>query len=92
MRRGNSAYRAFIVPDVTDGDQRTTPRVLLLPFSLATGHNLQFVSADVVLFSPLFLTDRVASVAAECQAIKRCFRPFQPVVVHFFQNYPTAID
>ena len=53
------------------------PRVLVLPFSHAAGHNFQYVSCQVVLCAPLWLGNAVRSCANEQQAIGRVFRPGQ---------------
>ena len=78
--------REFGQPDVTAAD-RKRPRVLLLSFTHAAGHNFQRVSRDVILFAPLcgkFDNDVVPDAAMEQQAIGRVLRPGQrrPVRVH----------
>eukprot|EP00942_MAST-04A_sp_MAST-4A-sp1_P009687 g9687.t1 len=45
--------RLYSSIDISDGD-RLNPRVLLLPFSHAAGHNFQYVGKDVILYAPLW--------------------------------------
>jgi site-specific DNA-cytosine methylase len=78
--------RRFSNPDACDSDKRN-PRVLLLPFSHAAGHNFQYVSRDAILFAPLWLSsDLVEAIAKEQQAIGRVFRSGQKrkVNIHRF--------
>lgn len=73
--------------DATDED-KARPRVLVLHFEHAAGLNLQTECYNMILFAPLYvgqggqLTDAVADVSTELQAIGRVFRPGQtkPVV------------
>ena len=71
----------------TLASDKNNPRVLLLPFSHAAGHNFQYVGRDVVLFAPLWSSvDPVEAIAKEQQAIGRMFRSGQEreVRVHRF--------
>ena len=78
--------RLYSSIDISDAD-RFNPRVLLLPFSHAAGHNFQYVGKDVILFAPLWkAVDPVEAIAREQQAIGRVFRSGQinPVNVYRF--------
>ena len=84
-----AAERRRILTEFSQIDQlesdRKRPRVLILPFAHAAGHNFQYVSNHVILFAPLYEgEDAVAATAKEQQAIGRVFRPGQrsPVRVY----------
>ena len=69
--------RLYSSIDISESDQYN-PRVLLLPFSHAAGHNFQYVGKDVILFAPLWkAVDPVEAIAREQQAIGRVFRSGQ---------------
>jgi hypothetical protein len=85
----DAAERRRILTEFSQVDQletdRKRPRVLILPFAHAAGHNFQYVSRHVILFAPLYEgDDAVAATAKEQQAIGRVFRPGQrsPVQVY----------
>jgi hypothetical protein len=74
----------FVVVDQLESD-KTNPRVLLIPFSHAAGHNFQYVSCETILAAPLYIgDDAVPAAANEQQAIGRVFRSGQreKVTVH----------
>ena len=76
--------QAEMMLDQLESD-RKRPRVLILPFAHAAGHNFQYVSSHVILFAPLYEgEDAVAATAKEQQAMGRVFRPGQrsPVQVY----------
>jgi len=63
--------------DATE-DDRKRPRILLLSFSQAAGHNLQEACKHVILFDPVYSgTDAVADASVEEQAVGRVFRQGQ---------------
>eukprot|EP00501_MAST-03F_sp_TOSAG23-6_P000813 GSMAST32.ASY1.ANO1.843.1 assembled CDS len=68
---------SFASVDQLESDLKN-PRVLVLPFSHAAGHNFQYVSCNMILVAPLWLgDDGVRAVANEQQAIGRIFRSGQ---------------
>jgi hypothetical protein len=63
--------------DATDED-RKRPRILLLSFSQAAGHNLQEACKNVILYDPVYSgTDAVADASVEEQAVGRVMRQGQ---------------
>merc|ERR1712238_79967 len=63
--------------DATEED-RQRPRILLLSFSQAAGHNLQEACKNVVLYDPVYSgTDAVADASVEEQAVGRVMRQGQ---------------
>mmetsp|Transcript_27872 Transcript_27872/g.57771 ORF Transcript_27872/g.57771 Transcript_27872/m.57771 type:complete len:696 (+) Transcript_27872:50-2137(+) len=63
--------------DATEED-RKRPRILLLSFSQAAGHNLQEACNNVVLYDPVYSgTDAVADASVEEQAVGRVMRQGQ---------------
>ena len=63
--------------DCTDED-RKRPRVLLLDFSQAAGHNLQKASHNVIIYDPYYTgSDAVGDASVEEQAIGRVKRQGQ---------------
>jgi hypothetical protein len=71
----------FGQPDLTEQD-RERPRVALLRFEHAAGHNFQRVSHNVIMYAPLWLDeDGVGAAAKEQQAIGRVNRPGQTKTV-----------
>lgn len=77
--------RLYSSIDISDGD-RFNPRVLLLPFSHAAGHNFQYVGKDVILYAPLWkASDPVEAIAREQQAIGRVFRSGQVNSVNVYR-------
>mmetsp|Transcript_4107 Transcript_4107/g.5670 ORF Transcript_4107/g.5670 Transcript_4107/m.5670 type:complete len:1268 (-) Transcript_4107:118-3921(-) len=67
--------------DVTEKD-RSRPRILLLSFEQAAGHNLQQACHHVILFEPVYSgTDSVADASVEQQAIGRVVRQGQTSAV-----------
>lgn len=63
--------------DATEED-RKRPRILLLSFSQAAGHNLQEACKNVILYDPVYSgTDAVADASVEEQAVGRVMRQGQ---------------
>lgn len=63
--------------DATEED-RIRPRILLLTFDQAAGHNLQEACHHVILFDPMYSgTDAVADASVEEQAVGRVVRQGQ---------------
>jgi hypothetical protein len=63
--------------DATEEDHRR-PRILLLSFSQAAGHNLQEACKNVILYNPVYSgTDAVADASVEEQAVGRVMRQGQ---------------
>eukprot|EP00934_Nitzschia_sp_Nitz4_P001526 Nitzschia sp. Nitz4//scaffold16_size188269//113894//121049//NITZ4_001800-RA/size188269-processed-gene-0.61-mRNA-1//1//CDS//3329538544//1526//frame0 len=73
----NEIFSWFRRADASEED-RQRPRVLLLSFEQAAGHNLQESIHEVVFFDPMYSgTDAVADASVEEQAIGRVFRQGQ---------------
>ena len=63
--------------DATEEDHNR-PRILLLSFSQAAGHNLQEACKHVILYDPVYSgTDAVADASVEEQAVGRVMRQGQ---------------
>ncbi|VEU41203.1 unnamed protein product [Pseudo-nitzschia multistriata] len=77
VEQQNETISWFRHVDATDED-RKRPRILLLSFSQAAGHNLQEACKHVILFDPVYSgTDAVADASVEEQAVGRVFRQGQ---------------
>ena len=73
----NEIISWFRHKDVTEED-RQRPRILLLSFSQAAGHNLQEACKHVILYDPVYSgTDAVADASVEEQAVGRVMRQGQ---------------
>jgi hypothetical protein len=73
----NETLSWFRHEDVTD-EERVRPRVLLLSFDQAAGHNLQEACHNVILFDPFYSgSDAVADASVEEQAVGRVMRQGQ---------------
>ena len=71
--------------DATEED-RARPRILLLSFSQAAGHNLQEACKNVILYDPVYSgTDAVADASVEEQAVGRVMRQGQKYDVTVFR-------
>jgi len=63
--------------DVND-EERARPRILLLSFSQAAGHNLQEACHNVIMYDPMYSgSDAVADASVEEQALGRVMRQGQ---------------
>lgn len=77
VKHQNEVISWFRHADATDED-RGRPRVLLLSFEQAAGHNLQEACHNVILFDPMYTgTDAVADASVEEQAVGRVMRQGQ---------------
>lgn len=77
VEKQNEIISWFRHVDATDED-RLRPRVLLLDFVQAAGHNLQAACHNVILYDPIYTTpDAVADASVEEQAIGRVYRQGQ---------------
>ena len=77
VKEQNEIVSWFRHVDVTDED-RKRPRILLLSFEQAAGHNLQHACHNVILFEPVYSgRDAVADASVEQQAIGRVVRQGQ---------------
>ena len=87
MERSTSPYFSLLLPpqviswfrheDVTE-EEKARPRVLLLDFAQAAGHNLQEACHSVIIFDPFYTgTDAVGDATVEEQAVGRVFRQGQ---------------
>mmetsp|Transcript_26349 Transcript_26349/g.39929 ORF Transcript_26349/g.39929 Transcript_26349/m.39929 type:complete len:680 (+) Transcript_26349:2845-4884(+) len=73
----NETISWFRHVDATD-DDRARPRILLLSYEQAAGHNLQEACHHVILYEPMYSgTDAVADASVEEQAIGRVMRQGQ---------------
>lgn len=77
VQHQNEVLSWFRHIDATE-DDRARPRVLLLSFEQAAGHNLQEACHNVVIYDPMYSgTDAVADASVEEQAIGRVMRQGQ---------------
>lgn len=77
VQEQNDIISWFRHVDATDED-RARPRVLLLSFAQAAGHNLQEACHHVILYDPMYSgMDAVADASVEEQAIGRVMRQGQ---------------
>jgi Helicase conserved C-terminal domain len=77
VQEQNEIISWFRHVDATDKD-RARPRVLLLSFEQAAGHNLQEACHNVIIFDPMYSgADAVADASVEEQAIGRVMRQGQ---------------
>lgn len=73
----NEIISWFRHTDATEED-RKRPRILLLSFNQAAGHNLQEACHHVIMYDPMFSsTDAVADTSVEEQALGRVMRQGQ---------------
>ncbi len=73
----NEIISWFRHTDATDED-RARPRILLLSFNQAAGHNLQEACHNVIMFDPMYSgSDAVADASVEEQALGRVMRQGQ---------------
>lgn len=73
----NEIISYFRHSDATDEDRRR-PRILLLSFEQAAGHNLQEACHNVIMFDPMYSgQDAVADASQEEQALGRVLRQGQ---------------
>ena len=77
VERQNEIISWFRHVDATETDKKR-PRVLLLSFEQAAGHNLQEACHHVIMFDPYYSgTDAVADASVEEQAVGRVMRQGQ---------------
>lgn len=77
VHRQNEIISWFRHSDATDED-RARPRVLLLSFEQAAGHNLQEACHNVIMYDPMYSgSDAVADASVEEQAVGRVMRQGQ---------------
>ena len=76
LKERMAMLREFSQVDITAEDA-ARPRVLLLSFAHAAGHNFQYACCNVVMVAPL-CRDPIASTAQEQQAICRVRIYFPP--------------
>ena len=77
VEKQNEIISWFRHVDATEED-RNRPRILLLSFSQAAGHNLQEACKNVILYDPVYSgTDAVADASVEEQAVGRVMRQGQ---------------
>jgi hypothetical protein len=77
VHKQNEVISWFRHVDAT-ADDRLRPRVLLLSFEQAAGHNLQEACHHVILYDPMYSgTDAVADASVEEQAVGRVMRQGQ---------------
>ena len=77
VQRQNEIISWFRHIDATDED-RKRPRILLLSFEQAAGHNLQEACHNVIMFDPMYSgSDAVADCSVEEQALGRVMRQGQ---------------
>lgn len=73
----NETISHFRHIDVND-EERARPRILLLSFSQAAGHNLQEACHNVIMYDPMYSgSDAVADASVEEQALGRVMRQGQ---------------
>jgi hypothetical protein len=81
VKEQNEIISWFRHVDMTD-EEKHRPRVLLLSFEQAAGHNLQEACHHVILYDPYYTgTDAVADASVEMQATGRVFRQGQKLDV-----------
>jgi hypothetical protein len=77
VERQNEIISWFRHVDATEAD-RQRPRILLLSFEQAAGHNLQAACHDVIFYDPYYSSpDAVADASVEEQALGRVMRQGQ---------------
>jgi hypothetical protein len=77
VEKQNEIIAWFRHEDVTE-EEKARPRILLLDFAQAAGHNLQEACHSVIIFDPYYTgTDAVGDASVEEQAIGRVFRQGQ---------------
>jgi len=77
VNRQNEIISWFRHVDATDED-RSRPRILLLSFEQAAGHNLQEACHHVIMYDPMYSgNDAVADASVEEQALGRVLRQGQ---------------
>ena len=77
IERQNEIISWFRHSDATDED-RERPRILLLSFEQAAGHNLQEACHNVIMYDPMYSgSDAVADCSVEEQALGRVMRQGQ---------------
>ena len=77
VHQQNEIISWFRHEDATDQD-RARPRVLLLSFEQAAGHNLQEACHNVIIYDPMYSgSDAVADASVEEQAVGRVMRQGQ---------------
>ena len=77
VERQNKIISWFRHLDVNE-EERQRPRILILDFVQAAGHNLQAAIADVIFYDPVYTSpDAVADVSTEEQAVGRVYRQGQ---------------
>jgi hypothetical protein len=77
VEQQNEVISWFRHADATDED-RQRPRILLLNFAQAAGHNLQEACHNVIIFDPYYSgSDAVADASVEEQCIGRVYRQGQ---------------
>lgn len=82
VQEQNDIISWFRHVDATDED-RKRPRVLLLSFEQAAGHNLQEACHNVILYDPMYSgNDPVADASVEEQAVGRVMRQGQKYDVY----------
>lgn len=77
VERQNEIISWFRHLDLNEGERRR-PRILLLDFVQAAGHNLQAACHNVIFYDPVYSSsDAVADVSTEEQALGRVYRQGQ---------------
>lgn len=77
VQQQNEIISWFRHQDATE-EERARPRILLLSFEQAAGHNLQEACHHVIIFEPMYSgTDAVADASVEEQAVGRVMRQGQ---------------
>lgn len=77
VEKQNETISWFRHVDVTE-EEKSRPRILLLSFEQAAGHNLQEACHNVIMYDPYYSgTDAVADASVEEQAIGRVMRQGQ---------------
>ena len=77
VQEQNEIISWFRHVDATEED-RSRPRILLLSFEQAAGHNLQEACHNVIIYDPMYSgTDAVADASVEEQAVGRVMRQGQ---------------
>jgi len=77
VERQNETISWFRHVDVTETEKKR-PRILLLSFEQAAGHNLQEACHNVIMYDPYYSgTDAVADASVEEQAVGRVMRQGQ---------------
>lgn len=93
IERQNEKISWFRHIDVTS-DEKSRPRVLVLNFEQAAGHNLQAACHNVILYEPKYSggADALADVSVEEQAIGRVYRQGQSRDVNLVRIALTGPD